>query len=78
MLRPGGIAFVTAHVEDSVPASSVNPENYTPYACRGALHAVRFERRHFIETFRGAGLTLTDLKYHAAGNCQSDLYFVKP
>lgn len=77
VLRPGGKAFVTAHVEDNVPESSVNPENYTPYACHGPLHAVRYERRYFIDTFRQAGLTMTELAYHAAGNCQSDVYFVK-
>ena len=77
VLRPGGKAFVTAHVEDDVPESSVNPENYTPYACHGPLHAVRYERNYFIDTFRQVGLTLTEFGYHAAGNCQSDLYFVK-
>ena len=78
LLRPGGKAFLTAHVEDDVPRSSVNPENYTPYACHGPLHAVRYERGYFLDAFRQAGLILTELNYHAAGNCQSDVYFVKP
>ena len=77
VLRPGGNAFVTAHVEDGVPHASVNPENYTPYSCQGPLHAVRYERKYVIDTFWQAGLTMTELNYHAAGNCQSDIYFAK-
>lgn len=77
VLRPGGRAFLTAHVEERVPESSVNPENYTPYACSGPLHAVRYERGYFFDTFRQAGLALTRFDYHLAGNCQSEVYFVK-
>ena len=54
VLRPGGRAFVTAHVEDDVPASSVNPDNYTPYACQGALHA-RYAAGKSISSTPSAG-----------------------
>ena len=77
ILRHGGRAFVTAHVEAGVPDASVNPDRYTPYRCDGPLHAVRYEREYFIDTFRATGLTLTGMDYHAAGNCQSELYFVR-
>lgn len=77
MLRPGGKAFLTANVEDNVPSVSINPENYTAFACKGPLHIVRYERQYFLDHFQSAGLELTDIAYHGAGNCQSDLYFVK-
>lgn len=78
VLRPGGRLFLTAHVEDGVPAASVNPDGYTPYACDGPLHAVRYESGYFLETLREAGFVLDGLDHHAAGNCQSELYFQKP
>ena len=77
LLRRGGTAFLTAHVEEGVPDATINPEGYTPYACSGPLHAVRYDREYLLGTFRRAGLVLTELAYHMAGNCQSDLYFVK-
>ena len=77
ILRRGGRVFVTAHVEEGVPVASVNPESYTPYRCQGPLHAVRYEREYLIDTFQQVGLALTELEYHAAGNCQSELYFEK-
>lgn len=77
ILQPGGRLFLTANVEDDVPEVSINPENYTSFQCHGPLNIVRHERRYFLDVFRQAGLTLTDYAHHAAGNCQSDLYFVR-
>jgi hypothetical protein len=77
MLRRGGNLFLTANVEDQVPQVSINPENYTAFTCQGPLHIVRYERQYFLDVFQRAGLILTDFAYHAAGNCQSDMYFVK-
>lgn len=77
MLRPGGRLFLTANVEDGVPPVSINPENYTRFACRGPLHIVRYDRRYFLDTFAQCGLAMTDYAHHAAGNCQSDLYFIR-
>src|SRR5262245_22422921 len=77
MLRRGGSAFVTANVEDDVPEASINPENYTPYACRGPLHIVRYETRYFLDVFRRVSLELSGIAYHGGESCQSDLYFVK-
>ena len=77
ILRSGGKAFLTANVEDNVPQFSINPENYVPWTYHGPLNIVRYERHYFLDVFQRAGLTLTDCEYHGAGNCQSDLYFVK-
>lgn len=77
MLRAGGEAFLTANVEDNVPPVSINPPNYVSFEYHGPLHIVRYERAHFLEVFALAGLTLKAFDYHASGNCQSDLYFVK-
>jgi len=77
MLRHGGKAFLTANVEDNVPQVSINPENYMPWKYNGPLNIVRYETQYFLDVFQRAGLRLMDFSYHAAGNCQSDLYFVK-
>jgi SAM-dependent methyltransferase len=77
MLRRDGRLFLTANVEDNVPKVSINPENYTAFACHGPLHIVRYETQYFVEVFQRSGLALTAIAYHAAGNCQSELYFVK-
>jgi ubiquinone/menaquinone biosynthesis C-methylase UbiE len=75
MLRKGRRMFLTANVEDNVPTVTINPENYTSFKCSGPLHIVRYEKNYFIDVFRQVGLSLTDLDHHAAGNCQSELYF---
>jgi SAM-dependent methyltransferase len=77
MLKPGGRLFLTANVEDDVPQFSVNPPNYVSFQCAGPLHIVRFERQHFIRCFAKYGLVLSAYLHHAAGNCQSDMYFEK-
>jgi SAM-dependent methyltransferase len=77
ILRPGGKLFLTANVEASVPQVSINPENYVPFVCRGPLHIVRYEKQYFLDVFQHAGLKLTQFAYHAAGNCQSEMYFAK-
>jgi SAM-dependent methyltransferase len=77
MLRQGGRLFLTANIEDDVPTVSINPDNYTAFACTGPLHLVRYERRYFIDVFERAGLRLTELSHHAVGSCQSELYFVR-
>jgi len=77
MLRPAGQVFLTANVEANVPEVSINPENYTPFACHGPLHIVRYEREYFVDQFARVGLQLTRYDHHAAGNYQSDLYFAK-
>lgn len=77
ILHRGGKLYLTANVEDNVPRVSINPEDYTAFACQGPLHIVRYEKQYFVDVFRHEGLILTDFDYHAAGNSQSDLYFVK-
>jgi SAM-dependent methyltransferase len=77
ILRGEGMLFLTANVEEGVPEVSINPENYTPFACDGPLHIVRYEREFFLGHFRNEQLKLTGFDYHAAGNCQSDMYFRK-
>lgn len=77
MLRKGRGMFLTANVEDNVPPVTINPKNYTPFECSGPLHIVRYEKSYFIDVFRQVGLSLTAVDYHAAGNCQSELYFIR-
>ena len=77
ILRRGGQVFVTANVEDDVPAVSVNPEDYLSYPCSGPLHVVRYQRQYFLDVFESVGLELTEYVHHGAGNAQSELSFVK-
>lgn len=77
ILMPGGRLFLTANVEEYVPPVSINPEGYTAFTCNGPLHIVRYERGYFNGFFERAGLMLSGFAHHAAGNCQSDLYFIK-
>ena len=77
MLRQGGVLFLTSNVEADVPTVSINPPGYTSFTCRGPLHIVRYEMQYFLNVFRRAGLALTAFTYHGAGNCQSEMYFVK-
>ena len=78
MLRPGGKAFVTANVEDDVPRVSINPANYTAYACSGPLHVVRYEKHYFLDVFERAGLKMIGYSHESVGNHQSEIYFAKP
>lgn len=61
VLAAGGQAFITAFVEDGVPNEEENPTGYGPMRWSGALHCVRFERRHFLSFIADAGLDVVSL-----------------
>jgi len=75
MLQPGGKAFLTANLEENVPAVSINPPDYVSFEYHGPLNLVRYEKQYFLEVLERAGLALEQINYHATSNCQSDLYF---
>lgn len=78
VLRPGGRLFITANVEADVPDVSINPPDYVSFRYSGPLHIVRYEKSYLIGLFTARALELTGFAHHAAGNCQSELYFRKP
>jgi SAM-dependent methyltransferase len=75
ILRPGGQCFLTAFVEDGVPAVAFNPPAYVPYACDEALTVVRYSRQWLFSTFERHGLQVEDFRYHGSiFPNQSELY----
>jgi hypothetical protein len=38
---------------------------------------VRYDKQYFLQVFSRDGVVLRSCDHHAAGNCQSDLYFEK-
>ena len=74
LLRDGGRAFLTAFVEENVPAESVNPDRYVDYECTGPLHVVRYEKDTLFSIFAEHGLTVEEFAYHAGRHCnQSEI-----
>lgn len=47
VLKPNGIVYLTAFIEEDVPAMEENPENYIDLST-GHLHRVRFEKEFFF------------------------------
>lgn len=75
VLQADGRLFLTANTEIDVPEFSINPPNYVTFQYSGPLHIVRYEKLHLERMFTAGGLELTNYAHHAAGNCQSELYF---
>lgn len=76
-LTPKGRAFVTCFVEENVPAWEENPEGYGPLDWKGRLHCTRFDRRHFEDHVRNAGLRVEFFEYGKETDGQS-LYILSP
>ena len=55
-------AFLTAFVEDDVPAEEENPVGYIAPS-KGPLHRVRLNRQHFEKMVREAGLQVSVFRY---------------
>ena len=54
--------FLTAFVEDDVPAEEENPVGYIAPS-KGPLHRVRLNRQHFEKMVREAGLQVSVFRY---------------
>lgn len=76
-MRPGALLFFTAFVEDDVPPSTINPDDYL-IKPSGRLHFVRYERRHLISIFEDAGFTLERFDHGAELDGQSGIYLRAP
>ncbi len=75
LLRDGGRAFLTAFVETSVPAESINPAGYVDYECKLPLHVVRYAQDVLFSVFAEHGLIVEEFAHHAGTQCsQSELY----
>jgi SAM-dependent methyltransferase len=76
ILRPSGTAYLTAFVEDGVPAESVNPFGYRRLFWLGRLHCVRFERTHFEDLAKAAGFEVAH-REHAVETDGQTLYVLR-
>lgn len=76
-LTSNGKAFVTCFVEENVPAWEENPADYGPLDWKGRLHCTRFDRRHFEDHVRNAGLRVEFFEYGKETDGQS-LYILSP
>jgi len=78
LLRHGGRAFLTAFVEQHVPAESINPSGYVDYNCTLPLHVVRYDQDALFSMFAACGLTVEHFGHHAGRQCkQSEIYLRK-
>jgi len=75
-LAPSGKAMVTCFVEEEVPGWEENPDGYGPLDWKGRLHCTRFDRRHFEDHVRNAGLAVDRFEYGQETDGQS-LYVLR-
>lgn len=73
LLAPEGRVFLTAFLEEGVPAVSVNPEGYRR-EWSGPLHCVRYEQNFFEGMLAKHGLALSRFEYGRETDGQSALY----
>jgi cyclopropane fatty-acyl-phospholipid synthase-like methyltransferase len=70
-LTPTGRAFLTCFVEEGVPAWEENPAGYGPLEWKGRLHCTRFNKDHFEEHVRAAGLRVEHFEHGGETDGQS-------
>lgn len=73
LIKPAGMAFMTAFVEDNVPSVTYNPENYV-MPCKGSLHIARYEKNHFLTILRESGFEVQRFDYGMELGGQSAFY----
>lgn len=62
VLKDNGKVYLTAFVEENVPAVEENPENYLEKST-GALHRVRFEKMFFFSLVKEAGFEVKEFHH---------------
>jgi hypothetical protein len=77
ILRKGGSAFLTAFVEEGVPTSSINPDDYVSYPCTGPLHVVRYQDSYLRSVFARHSLSVKAFSYHCVDEKQSEFHLQK-
>lgn len=78
LLRPGGIAVLSAFVEFDVPPEVENPEGYLPdTAWAGPLHCVRYEYGYLTDLIRMSGLEIVSFIHRDPGRAGQSLLFAE-
>lgn len=72
LLAPGGRVFLTAYLEDGVPAVTVNPEGYLQ-AWTQPRHCVRYERAYFFDLVAGCGFRVDHYDHRSEYDGESAL-----
>ena len=62
LLRPGGVVFLTAFVEEGVPPVTVNPEDYH-IRPTGPFNVIRYEKEHFLNLLCKPGFEVAHFSY---------------
>jgi hypothetical protein len=76
ILEDGGQIYLTAFVEDDVPAISLNPDQYRA-EWEGPLHCVRYSRAFFDSMLVEAGLQVDRFDHADEDAGQSSVYISK-
>ena len=76
LVEPGGRVFLTAFVEEGVPAVEVNPPGYRR-EWSGPLHCVRYERSFLEGVLARGGLVLERMEQGVETDGQSGLYLTR-
>lgn len=77
LLKPGGILFLTAFIEENVPDMTENPENYV-MECTFPQQIMRFEKAYFLKMFTDAGFQVDAYEQGTEVDSQSAVYLKKP
>jgi SAM-dependent methyltransferase len=80
VLRPDGVVYLTAFIEENVPDEEENPAGYLDHlgSSTGALHWVRYERRYFESLLREAGLRIDEIRHRAVEHSQQSIVVARP
>ncbi len=70
-LMPGGRAFLTCFVEESVPDFSENPTDYGAVKWKGRLHCARYKRSFFEGLVANSTLRVWEFEYGRETDGQS-------
>lgn len=76
ILRPQGTLFLTAFVEENVPAEQENPQGYQGRQWDGPLHCVRFEEGYFSRLLAEYGFQ-TVRKDHGTETDGQSAFFIR-
>jgi ubiquinone/menaquinone biosynthesis C-methylase UbiE len=74
ILKPTGVVFLTAFVEEGVAAVAENPAAYGDCTWKGPLHCVRYEKTFFTDMLREEGFAIAVFDHRTETNGQSRVY----
>jgi SAM-dependent methyltransferase len=64
-LKPGGIIYLTAFIEEDVPDEMENPPGYLNKVSTSPLHRVRFNKKFFLNLMAKSGYKIIEFKHQS-------------